>query len=369
MITDNNKKVIILSVLLVSTTISVWYFIGDEKVQVRNTREQALVKVRQEIFRLTDELEKAKKSGKREKVKKIEKKIESQLPEKLKNLVGLIESNAFDLDFYGKVVDQHGKPVANAKISYDMTTMYKFETTAGGIVETNQFGLFNIKASGYTLSLKMPEHPKLSNKYMPGTAKLPFESGQSILLEANEHGRGVQSWKEYSRNNPYVIRAWRSEQFENILHGNTLLGLSPDNKVHTFIKTKPYSKMIAKSGIHPHGDLLINCTRDPSGLEKKNGGWEVVIKAIDGGIQETDGSYHIKAPIDGYHESLIINQNSGESFGTSVLKNKYYYYTAHNGNVYGSLTITYEPYLKKRYCGLYVDYVINKKGSRNLAVK
>jgi len=359
----------VLLIFLVICLATAWYFTGDEINQVEDTKEQALEKVRQEIFRLSDELEKAEKSGEEEKAKRIEKEIEGQLPEKLINLVRLVKSNAFDLDFFGKVVDQHGEPVANAKINYSMTAMYQLETTARGVVETDQFGMFNIKASGYTLSLKMPEHPKLSNKYMPGTAKLPFESGQSILLEANDHGRGVQSWEGYSKNNPYIIRAWRVEQFENVLHGRTLLGLSPDNKVHTFIKTKQYSKLIAKSGVHPDGDLLISCTRDPGGIEKKNGSWEVVIKAIDGGLQETDDSYKIEAPVDGYHETVIISQDSGESFGTSVLKNKYYYYTARNGNAYGSLKITYEPYLKKRYCGLYVDYIINQNGSRNLAIK
>ncbi len=344
--------------------IAVFLYIND-----KNTPEEKNEQLRREVVKLNEELIKAKGSGEKEKIAKIENEIKSKLPDNLKRLVDHVKENNFDLDFYGKIVDQYGDPVVNAKINYYMSSMYNLQTNARGSVKTDKAGLFNIKASGYTLSLKMPEHSMLSNKYMPGTAKTPFLSGSSILLEPEAAGRSIQSWKGYGKNNPYIIRSWRVDKFEDILHDKYNISITDDGEFNTYIKNDRDNKVYAKKGIDKNGYLLMSCNRDKSGYMRKKGDWNITIKAIEGGVQEASGFIYNEVPIDGYLSSININMKEEQSNYVSRLKNKRYYFTAQNGQVNGALVITYKPFSKKNRCLMSVDYKINTNGSRNIAIK
>lgn len=366
---SNNYIFIILFVIFTIALISAWYFIANDRSQDKNKTEQTNDKVNHEIDQLHEELIEAEKLGEKEKVKKLEKEIETRLPDNLKRVLSHIKESTFDLNFYGKVVDQYGEPVANAKIEYGMLTMYFLDKTASGIVETDRNGMFNIKASGYTLSLTMPVHPKLSDKYIPGAAKSPFTSGSSILLESKSQGRGTQSWKGYSKNNPYVIRAWRIESFEELFKRQKNLFLTPDGTAHTFMKKDKYGNMSLKKGQDSKGYLLFTCVRDENGTAGKNGAWQATIVPIDGGILETNDNVLNEAPLDGYQNSILVSMDGGGEYGSSMIRDKKYYFTANNNRTYGSLVVFYEPYGKKKDCIFDINYKINPNGSRNLAVK
>ena len=370
MIAVTNNKILILLITLVGGVITALYFVNNKTVKDTDIEEQDKVEIRKEIFSLTTDLETAKKIGDSKKVEQIEKEIETRLPDNLKRVLSHIKDNTFDLDFYGRVVDQNGMPVINAKLSYSVTTKYKFGTTSRGIAETDQNGMFSIKVSGYTLSLRMPVHPKLSDKFIPGTAKLPFKQGQSILLEPNDVGSGIQSWKGNSENNPYIIRAWRIEKFENILHDRFNIAVTADGELNTYIKDNKDNKMYAVTGYDPNGYLTISCSRSEDGYINKTGSWSVNIAAIKGGILKTNELILNEVPLDdGYQSSTNINMQENQKNYSSRLRDQRYYFTSHNGKVNGSLVITYKPFSKKEFCLMSIDYKINTDGSRNIAIK
>ena len=363
----NSKYVFFILVVFILVAV-IWYFLDSKNQQDTSKVERPKNELKQKIINLSEELQKAKKTGDKQRVETLEKEIESRLPDNLKRIVEHVNENTFDLDFYGKVIDQHGEPVSNAKIDYSMTTKFKFDTMARGVVETDQLGMFDIKASGYTLSLRMPMHPKLSDKFFPGTAKEPFTSGEYILLEPTDVGREIQSWQGYSKNNPYTIKAWKVKSYEKIFHKRQNLFLVPDGSVHSFLQKNKYGKMTLKKGRHPEGFLLFSCTRDESQLAEKNGSWQATIEPIDGGILETTDIILNEAPLDGYQPSLSIIMDGKEKYGSSILKNKKYYFKSDNNRIYGSLVITFDPYAKKRDCIIDINYKINLNGSRNLAI-
>jgi hypothetical protein len=346
----------------------IWYTIDNNKVQEVGNVKNAEHVQKQEISNLSEQLRLAQKAGDITKAKKIEKEIENRLPDNLKLIVETINKNTLDLDFYGKVLDQYGEPVSNAEIKYVVSKMYHFGTTARGVVNTDLQGVFNIKASGYRLTLYMPEHPELSNRYMSGTAKKPFESGGYVILEPVGRGEEIQSWRGYTISDPYIIRGWRVDSFDKVLHKRINLFVKPDGSFHTFLKKNQYGRMALADGFQSDGYLLFTCVRDENGSKDKNGAWQVTIKAIEGGIVETGDVILNEAPLDGYQDSITEGMKGGGPYGSSLLKDKKYYFHAKNNAVYGSLAVWFEPYAKEKTCVMSVDYKINLDGSRNLAV-
>ncbi len=320
---------------------------------------------------LNEELKKARESGDPKKIEEIEKKITEQLPDNIRKAAKLAEQASFDIAFYGKVIDQNNAPVAGAKIEYSSVGLWNLTQGSRGEVVTDKDGMFVVNAKGNKLFVSMPRHQNIAEAYEPTivngavselpSKKLVFEAGQGVY----DSSRG---WDSYSVDNPYIMKVWRVIDFVEVKHKKTLIRLSPDNKVHTFILNKRRNFMVVKKGSDLEGDLLMRCVRDVDGMEQKNGSWEITIEAIDGGIQETNDHYLYEAPADGYLSALKVGKEKGREYGSALLANKKYYYTAHHGKVFGSLKINFEPYLKKKTCGMFIDYKINANGSRNLAI-
>jgi len=363
-----SKYISIVLVLLILLSGFLYFFSDIKNQQEINEVEQPKKELIQKIHELSSELQEAKKIGNKQKSKDLEKEIEDNLPEQLRTIVQEVKEKTYDLDFYGKVIDQDGNSVSNANIDYSVASLYRFSTTSSGSVETDRSGLFNIKASGYSISLKMPKHPELSNKFLTGTVGSSLSSGQSILLEPNDFGDGIQSWKGYTKKNPYIIRAWKVKSYEKIFHKRKNLFLAPDGSVYSFLQKNSYGKMALKKGRSSEGYLMFSCVRDESKLAEKNGAWEVTIDPVEGGILETTDVVLNEAPLDGYQPNLSIVMDDKEKYGSSILKNKKYYFKSNKNRVYGSLVITFDPYAKKSDCIIDVNYKINPNGSRNLAI-
>ncbi len=363
-----NKPLLVAILIIGMVLLSMWYYFEKNKIQEIDDIENAEHVQKKEIAKLSEKLKVAKRKGDIKKAKKIEKEIEGRLPENLKLIVETINKNTFDLDFYGKVLDQYGEPVSNAKIKYVASKMYHFDMTASGVVKTDHLGVFNIKASGYSLTLYMPEHPELSDMYMSGTAKKPFKSVGRVLLEPVGHGKNTQTWRGYTNDKPYIIRGWRVESFDKVIHNRMNLFVKPDGSIHTFLK-KEYGKMSLDDGFHSDGYLLFTCVRDESRSKDKNGAWQVTIEAIEGGIVETTDVILNEAPLGGYQDSVTESMKGGGPYGSSLLKDKKYYFHAKNNAVFGSLAMLFDPYGKEKNCRILVDYKINLDGSRNLAVR
>lgn len=362
------KSLLVIISIIGMVLLLIWYFVDNNKVQEVGNAKNAEHVQKQEISNLSEKLRLAHKAGDKKKANKIEKAIENRLPENLKLIVETINKNTFDLDFYGKVLDQYGEPVSNSKIKYVASKMYHFDMTASGVVKTDPQGLFNIKTSGYSLTLYMPEHPELSDRYMSGMAKKPFKSGGYVMLEPVGQGEKIQSWRDYSISDPYIIRGWRVESFDKVIHKGINLFVKPDGLYHTFLKRSQYGRMELDDGFQSDGYLLFTCVRDENASKDKNGAWQVTIKAIEGGIVETGDVILNEAPLDGYQDSVTVGMKGGGAYGSSLLKDKKYYFHAKNNAVYGSLAMWFDPYAEEKTCVMRIDYKINLDGSRNLAV-
>ena len=93
-----------------------------------------------------------------------------------------------------------------------------------------------------------------------------------------------------------------------------------------------------------NGDLIVRCERESMQQHTDRSDWSVTIEPINGGIQEARDRYLNLAPESGYQPSITIAKKFGEKdYQPSVIEERYYF-TAHNGQVYGTLFNDYRPF-------------------------
>jgi hypothetical protein len=260
---------------------------------------------------------------------------------------------------FGRVIDQHGVPVAGAKVRMVISGGGTFAPGTGRTYfVTDENGLIEVTGKGQRVAILDVEHPQLSAVYFkyPG---MEIKDKSVGLNAVGTHGAET-SWETYnSPENPYVIPVWRVEKFEKVIVGTG--GYAPE----------PGGKPFERRGI------ATTCVRDPRIADlhwrKQTGSWAVTFNPINGGIQETKDFYLNEAPVEGYQPELTVSMERG-SPGYKVNINKpksyYYYYTEKGKRIYGSIEVTFDPYLYKDECRVTIKkYKFNPSGSRNLATR
>jgi hypothetical protein len=263
---------------------------------------------------------------------------------------------------YGRVIDQHGQPVAGAKVQMVISGGGTFAPGTGRTYfVTDEDGLFEVSGKGQEIHIFDIEHPQLSAVYLkyPGMDL----KRKSVSLDAvGAHGEET-SWETYnSPDNPYVIPVWRVEKFEKVKVDTGRFHPLPDGMP---------SKRATRFGI------VATCVRDPKIADlhwrKQTGSWAVTFKPIDGGIQETNDFYLNEAPEGGYQSEFTVSMEKGIAdykVATNKPKYLYYYYMEKGKRIYGSLEVTFEPYLYNDECHVTIkQYKLNLSGSRNLATR
>jgi hypothetical protein len=148
--------------------------------------------------------------------------------------------------------------------------------------------------------------------------------------------------------------------------------MKPDGRVYTFDfdRKNKFGEVIpfAVEG-EAGGYLHATCSRPPMTEYGDWQDWSVNISVVGGGIQATDDYYLNLAPETGYSPSLTIEQQKASGDYQSRMLGKRFYFTAKNGQIYGSLYATIEPHMKPELCRVILWYKINANGSRNLAIK
>ena len=298
-----------------------------------------------------------------------------KLPERYRRFYTLgFEAGMEDIDFYGQIVDQYGEPVANASVGFSTGGAMLAPGKGIGKVNADEQGrfeihseggslsLFNIKAPGINFSFPIPTHLKYSTLGARIT-EMRFTGYQHNV------GGSAPLWTDTSPEKPYVFTAWRVKEYEKVIVGRDNSHQYSDGRVYTFKLDKKSYKDRREEGA-TDGHLRISCTREPIERVQDRVDWQVTITPVDGGIQATDDLYLNLAPETGYQPSLTIDMRKGSPNYQATLINQRYFFTAKNGQVYGSLYMNFEPHAKKDMCVISIDqYKINLNGSRNLAVK
>jgi len=251
------------------------------------------------------------------------------------------------ITFYGKVVDEDGKPLAGAKVSLVVVTSHFAENRTDQepvALETDQSGNFTLTGvTAYAIDeISIQKHGyELSQK-----AKRGYKFG-SI----------PDDYKPDSAN-PVVFKMWKHQHPEPLIVGSKFYGVIPDGQPNTidFLQQKK------KDGISPPGDIVVRINRPANLQPGTRFDWSFSIESIDGGVIHTEDDFLYRAPILGYQKKYDFKMSATNSYRYS---NQQFYLKSRNGQVYGRLTVEVIPDYKDQ--GVFnVQYFINTNGSQNL---
>ncbi len=271
-------------------------------------------------------------------------------------MLELARSRNMPITMYGRVIDQHGKPVEGAKVHMIIAGGGEMAPGTGRTwFVTDADGRFLIKGKGDQIQIARVEHPNVTAYLTLHPSDGKRDEGK--LLTAVSHFGEAHSWRTYDRpERPFVLNVWRSERFEQVEFGSG--GFYPI----------PNGEPSELRG------LVVSCKRDPKEQGKhwrqQQGSWAITFRPIDGGIQETTDVYLNEAPLAGYEPELTIFMQRGQQgYSPRIYPGRRFYYTAHGGKWHGSFEATLDPFMYDDECRVNADYKYNSNGSRNLAVR
>jgi hypothetical protein len=257
------------------------------------------------------------------------------------------------MEFYGRVVDQYGKPVRglNAKISYyyyNDVVVATYEPHRGEesrVTDENGEFLFSGK-NGITLSVNL----EARKGYRFGKDGYWSHSFQS------DKQSGV-TLQPTSKDRPHIFQAYRLGQAAKLDTESLHQLLEVDCRVYSLSFDK---KRIVPDG---SGDIQIIVWQKRDAVDKKSSAWGVELKGRDTLLQETNDPFLYWAPSDGYGAAWSFSWSSAD---TAYNLSKTFSFWIKRGDTYGSLRIESDAFFKD---GLMVGirYALNtKQGERNL---
>ena len=252
-----------------------------------------------------------------------------------------------NIEFYGKIIDQHGAPVSGVTIDYSGSGNILASGSGPGVVQSDANGIFvinDVKAN----SLKIKKFSQSGYQFS--------KSDLRRFAHAKEGIKPETTWGNYTKNNPYIIKAWKFERFPKVkIDYRYLLILEPDGRVYTLEITGQKDKF---SEGRSQGDIYLT-------FDRQGDNWQVEMTASDGGFVEVDindDDFAFLAPENGYVNNLIFS-------GSDLLARprKKLYFKSNSSNVYAVIDIRrIIPRSRDGKAVITIKYVINMEGGRSL---
>jgi hypothetical protein len=199
------------------------------------------------------------------------------------------------IDFYGKVVDEHGQPIPGASTSYIVSTMSLSGSPTLSGPKTDSAGRFEITGKrGPSLSVKV-EHP---NYYKTDLDHNQFTYAEDLLA--------TDSPKIPTADNPAIFVLHSKGKSEPLIRKSI--------KTHLPMDGTPVSVDLAKGSIGSSSDsvvLVLHSDGDKLPLNQYYPfDWSLKIQVPGGGIQERTDRFQFQAPTEGYHSEVSYSQTA-----------------------------------------------------------
>jgi hypothetical protein len=239
------------------------------------------------------------------------------------------------MDFYGKVVDQNGTPVADVSVQGNIELAGDFYPHFTQTDPNGEFNFTNVQGASLSIMLKKPGYDYNVRRY----AERP-------------HGYVPDP------QNPIVFVVWKLHGKQNIIHQKFLVRLLCDGT--------PVRFDLVSGKESDDGDLIVKFTRNPLNLSRTRlFNWSVDLQMPNGGLQEITNIYPFEAPADNYQSNVDLNFQTNMPGWTSQLQ-RHYYFKSNDQKIYGRMTMDIYGFFQPPPVPIVLDVYVNSSGSRNL---
>ncbi len=267
-----------------------------------------------------------------------------------------IKAMVVPIEFYGRVIDQTGMPVSGAKVVLRMRS----EEVSMAVLWKK--GLRDVKTKEFML---------LSDD--EGFFSLIGIRGSILHIDALEkegyihpkkygsfgYGKYVGEIHHPDKNNPVIFQMRKKGETEPLIREETKVRPTTDNREFFTDLIRGTSSAELTDG----SDLIIRMEAEEPGEDNRYN-WSISIRAVDGGLIETDDAFIYQAPENGYQDSIELSFDK-EAFRWARRVDKKVYLKSRNGQVYAGLKLRIYAYHNGTGF-LRIDSIINPNGSRNL---
>ena len=249
------------------------------------------------------------------------------------------EENQKSLDLYGKVVDQYGAPVVDAKVRGGIGINVSMAQSGGEIryTQTDAQGCFNfVGIHGAGIGIWPQKEGYFYN------LKIPWQRPQDYYPDPNS---------------PLVFTMWKIRGNEPLSHTSINAELSSDGSTFVFDSNTGNQS--------ESGDMKITFARAP---EKVSAGlvhpfdWQFKIEIVNGGLVQENDFYPFWSPDSGYQPSFEINfKSKSVPWQNQFVQN---FYIKNSSGKYGLMSLTV--YSASTPPQALVNITFNPSGSQNL---
>jgi hypothetical protein len=250
--------------------------------------------------------------------------------------------NSRSLDFYGKVIDQHGEPVAGVKVKAGVGRIVSFAESGGEYYykETDAAGRFSfVGIHGAGVGFILTKEGYAFNQRQPASSRP----------------------KDYvpDPDNPTIFTMWKLQGAEPMVKA----------RIHAYIPcdgTPTMFDLTTGKRVASGGNLTVRLSRDPVDIVRGTPfSWQLTLEVSGGGVQENSDVYPNEAPADGYQQSVTVSMPVGTKNWSPDFQ-KSYYFTTGNGQDYGRINIDLTGDFQPPPTSFDADIYVNTAGSRNL---
>jgi hypothetical protein len=252
------------------------------------------------------------------------------------------------INFYGKVVDESNRPIADASVHFVWNDLSPTGTSEAD-AKSDAFGLFSLEGktgkrlclsaskNGYytTADARVPCYEYAN----PGDGLFTPDSAKPVLLRLRKKGSGVD-----------LI----TSQY----------GMSPDFPVNIPRDGTPVNLDVMQRKIGPSGQIQVSENKPEHNAWQQAKSWSFRMEIAEGGFVEESDEFPFEAPETGYQPVVQFDFQQGQTNWTTGLK-KDFYIKFGNPPRYGRFQVQTDI----SYGGAIITYAINPDGSRNLEPK
>lgn len=245
--------------------------------------------------------------------------------EKRKEIVGLvINSLNTSINFYGRIIDQHGEPVPDADINFKATDKF-MESGSGYQGKSDADGYFSLSGvKGAALGVGVR---KKGYYQIDGKSNGYFAYGVGVDSER----RAPPTKKE-----PAIFFLHKMGEAVQLVRLKNVVEIS---KKGNPVEIRLDSWALAENG---QGDIIIQAWSDyESGQLTENYNWKFIITVPNGGLVENNTQFDFEAPLGGYKEFDEIIMMKDDSQWKRRFEKEYFLRLSRNN--YARISLTYIP--------------------------